>query len=65
MWNDSRKGTLKQDGHKWRNIKNSISITTTSYINTPNDVPAPEGASGSFGGDKLTTTITLTGNYDK
>jgi hypothetical protein len=65
MWNDSRKGTLKVDGNKWRNIGSSISITTVSYINTPNDVPLTEDLANKGAGAKLTTTVTLTGNYDK
>lgn len=65
MWDDSRDQTLEKEGHKWKNIGNTLTITTTSYINTPNDLPVPEKMSEVGAGDKLTTTITITGNYDK
>ncbi|WDF80743.1 DUF6443 domain-containing protein [Mucilaginibacter sp. KACC 22773] len=63
IWNNSKDKAFTQDNMIYSNIGSTLTITTTSYINTPNDLPLPEEVSGAAAGDKLTTSISITGNY--
>lgn len=65
-WDNSQKSSITIDKKKWSNIGSTINIRTNSYINNPNDLPLPEslGINEKAAGDKLTTNISITGNYE-
>jgi RHS repeat-associated protein len=61
-WSNSRASSIKnKDGTTLTNIGSSITIRTTSFIPKNNDVPFFGSAAG---GDKLQTSVIVTGNYD-
>jgi hypothetical protein len=64
-WIDSQKKSLKLNGHRFKNIGETITIHTISFINVPNDLPLPNSKWQKAGaGNKLTTYITISPNYD-
>ncbi len=61
-WNDTRGevgSIIEVDGKELENIGTALTVDVNSYIDEGNDLPVPGGA-----GDKLTNTLTITGNYD-
>lgn len=63
-WDDSRAGDITYQDRTWTNIGSTLTVRTTSFIpgvwQGGNDVPV-----GNAEGDKLTTIVKITGNYDQ
>jgi RHS repeat-associated protein len=60
MWNNSRDKSLTHNKKEYTNIGNTLNFEFNSYIHDENDTGIP-----GVDGDKLTTTFSITGNYDE
>jgi hypothetical protein len=63
-WDNSQKKSIRREKEKWSNIGNTLNIAGNSYISKPNDFIVPPPLNELGAGNKLTTLLSITGNYD-
>tara|TARA_B100000674_G_scaffold238616_1_gene196111 strand:- start:1364 stop:4846 length:3483 start_codon:yes stop_codon:yes gene_type:complete len=63
-WNDSQEQNITHNEKQYKNIGSALEFETRSFIPKFNDTPFPEPLMELFSGDKLTTKVTIKGNYN-